>query len=149
MLFFSVPRWLLWFWCDGHFTGKMITIWLMGKHVVFHWHWDNRMIIQMHYSDIIMIAMTPRITGVSIVYSYVCLGTDQRKHQSSESLAFVRGIHRWPVNSPHKGPVTRKMFPFEEVIMGCRNTSEIPISISLRMHFIRIEGKHISVHDWF
>ena len=44
-------------------------------------------------------------------------GADQRKHQSSASLAFVRGIHRRPVNSPHKRPVTRKMFPFDEVIM--------------------------------
>ena len=44
-------------------------------------------------------------------------GTDQRKHQSSASLAFVRGIHRWPLNSPHKRPVTRKMFPFDDVIM--------------------------------
>ena len=44
-------------------------------------------------------------------------GADHRKHQSSASLAFVRGIHRWPVNSPHKGPVTRKMFPFDDVIM--------------------------------
>ena len=35
---------------------------------------------------------------------------DQRKHQSSASLAFVRGIHRWPVNSPHKWPEKRKMF---------------------------------------
>ena len=42
---------------------------------------------------------------------------DQRKHQSSASLAFVRGIHRWPVNSPHKWPVTRKMFPFDDVIV--------------------------------
>ena len=42
---------------------------------------------------------------------------DQRKHQSSASLAFVWGIHRWPVNSPHKWPVTRKMFPFDDVIM--------------------------------
>ena len=42
----------------------------------------------------------------------------QRKHQSSASLAFVRRIHRGPVNSPHKGPVTRKMFPFDDVIMG-------------------------------
>ena len=40
-----------------------------------------------------------------------------RKHQSSASLALVRGIHRWPVNSPHKWPVTRKMFPFDDVIM--------------------------------
>ena len=44
-------------------------------------------------------------------------GADQRKHQSSASLTFVRGIHRWSVNSPHKGPVTRKMFPFDDVII--------------------------------
>ena len=57
------------------------------------------------------------ITSVSIVYSTVCPGADERKHQSSASLAFVRGIHRWPVNSPHKGPVTPKMFPSDDVIM--------------------------------
>ena len=50
-------------------------------------------------------------------YSAVYSSADQRKHQSSASLAFVRGIHRWPVNSPHKGAVTRKMFPFDYVIM--------------------------------
>ena len=50
-------------------------------------------------------------------YSIVQSGADQRKHQSSASLAFVRGIHRWQVNSPHKWPVTRKMFPFDDVIM--------------------------------
>ena len=41
----------------------------------------------------------------------------KEKYQSSASLAFVRGIHRWPVNSPHKGPVTRKMLLFDDVIM--------------------------------
>ena len=51
------------------------------------------------------------------VCTTVCTGSDQSKHQSSASLAFVRGIHRWLVNSPHKGPVTRKMFPFDDVIM--------------------------------
>ena len=40
-----------------------------------------------------------------------------RKHQSSTSLVFVRGIHQWLVNSPHKRPVMRKMFPFDDVIM--------------------------------
>ena len=55
--------------------------------------------------------------GVSIVYWTVCSDADQRKHRTSASLAFVRGIHRWPVNSPHKGPVTRKMLPFDDVIM--------------------------------
>ena len=44
--------------------------------------------------------------------------SDERKHQSFASLAFVRGIHRWPVNSPHQGPVNRKMFPFDDVIMS-------------------------------
>ena len=55
--------------------------------------------------------------GFTNVYSSVCSGPDQRKHQSSASLAFVRGIHGWPVNSPRKGPVTPKKFPFDDVIM--------------------------------
>ena len=63
-----------------------------------------------HYSDVIMSMMVCQITSVSIVCLTICSGADQRKHQSSVSLAFVRGIHRWPVNSPHKGPVRRKMF---------------------------------------
>ena len=58
-----------------------------------------------------------QITSLTIVYSTVYSDADQRKPQSSASLAFVRGTHRRPVNSPHKGPVTRKMFPFDEVIM--------------------------------
>ena len=61
-----------------------------------------------HYSDVIMSAMASQITGVSIVCSTVCSGAGQRKHQSSASLAFVRGIHRWPVVSLHKGSVTQK-----------------------------------------
>ena len=65
-----------------------------------------------HYSGVIMSAMASQITGVSIVYSIVCSSPDQRKHQCSASLAVVRGIHRWSVNSPNKGLVTRKMFPF-------------------------------------
>ena len=61
--------------------------------------------------------MASQITVSPIVYLTVYSGTDQSKHQSSASLAFVRGIHRWPVNSPHKWPVTRKMFPFDDVIV--------------------------------
>ena len=70
-----------------------------------------------HYDDVIMDTIASQITSLTIVYSIAYSGTDQRKHQSSASLAFVRGIHRGPVNSPHKGPVTRKMFPFDDVIM--------------------------------
>ena len=69
-----------------------------------------------HYSDVIIRAMASQITGLSIVYSTVYSGADERRHQSSASLAFVRGIQRWPVDSPHKGPVTRKMLPFNDVI---------------------------------
>ena len=58
-----------------------------------------------------------QITSLTIVYSTVWSDADQRKHQSSVLLAFVRGIHRWPVNSPHIWPVTRKMLPFDDVIM--------------------------------
>ena len=71
-----------------------------------------------HYSDIIMSAMASQITGVLSVCSAVCSGADLRKPQSPASLAFVRGIHRSPVNSPHKGPVTRKMFPYYNIIKG-------------------------------
>ena len=54
--------------------------------------------------------MASHITGISIVYSTVCSGKDQRKHQSSASLAFVRGIHRWPVISRTKGHWHGKCF---------------------------------------
>ena len=61
--------------------------------------------------------IAPQITSLTTVYSTDYSDADQRKHQSSASLAFVRGIHRGPVNSPHKWPVTRKMFPFDDGIM--------------------------------
>ena len=70
-----------------------------------------------HYGYVIMGTMASQITSLIIVYSTVYSGADQRKHQSSASLAFVRGIHRGPVNSPHKWPVTQKKFPFDDVIM--------------------------------
>ena len=70
-----------------------------------------------HYSDVIMGTMASQITSLTTVYSTVYSGAYQRKHQRSASLAFVRGIHRLPVNSPHKGPVTQKMLPFDDVIM--------------------------------
>ena len=64
-----------------------------------------------------MSAMGSQITSLTIVYSTVYSDADQRKHQCSASLAFVWGIHRSPVNSPHKWPVTRKMFPFDDVVI--------------------------------
>ena len=71
-----------------------------------------------HYNNVIMGAMVSQITSHTIVYSIVYSGAYQRKHQSSASLAFVRGIQQWPVNSPHKWPVIRKMFPLDDVIIS-------------------------------
>ena len=71
----------------------------------------------LHYGDVIMGAIASQITSLTIVYSTVYSDADKRKHQSSVSLAFVRGIHRGPVNSPHKWQVTRKMQPLDDVIM--------------------------------
>ena len=81
-------------------------------------HMKNNSAIKWHYRDVILGTMASHITSLTIVYSTVYAGADQRKHQSSASLAFVRGIHRGPVNSPHKLPVTRNMFSFEDVIMA-------------------------------
>ena len=70
-----------------------------------------------HYCDVIMGSMASQITSLMSINSTVHSGADQRKHQGSALLAFVQGIHRRPVNSLHKWPVTRKMFPFDDVIM--------------------------------
>ena len=88
-------------WNKNCICDPDLSIWRNGYH---------------HSNDVIMSAMASQITSLKIVYSAVYSGTYQRKYQSSGSLAFFRGIHRWPVNSPHKGPVTRKMFPFDGVI---------------------------------
>ena len=73
-----------------------------------------------------MTTLASEITSLTVVYSIVYSGVNQRKHQSSASLAFVREIHQGPVNFPHKWPVTRKMFPFDDVIMGNR-VSHVPV----------------------
>ena len=78
------------------------------------WIFLTYLVEKCHYSDATIGSMAPQITGVLIVCLTVCSGTYQRKHQR---LAFVMGIYRWPGDFPHKGPVTRKMFPFDDVIM--------------------------------
>ena len=96
-------------WLTAH---ELLVKWFQG--VMF---WPCTMIVESHegralstslchYNDIIMSVMASQITSLTIVYSTVYSGADQRKHQSFASLAFVQGIHRWPVNSLHKGPVT-------------------------------------------
>ena len=70
-----------------------------------------------------MVAVATQITSLTIVYSTVYSGADQRKHQSSASLAFVRWIHRWPVTGefPALMASNAKMFPFDDVIMNMTN----------------------------
>ena len=87
------------------------------------------------YNDLIMSGMAYRVTSLTIVYSTVYTGADEQKHQSSASLAFVRGIHRWPVNSLHKGPVTRKMFPLDDVIMIFGMTSGSYSTVCILSHY--------------
>ena len=83
-------------------------------------HWSTSSfdgVYTTHYGDVKMGAIASQITSFTNVYRIVYPDADQRKHQSSASLAFMRGNHRGPVKSPHKWPVTRKMFPFDYVIM--------------------------------
>ena len=92
------------------------------KYVIAMRLWWCAMHFCNHYSDAIMSAMACQMTGISIVYWNVSSGADQRKHQSSASLAFMRGIHRWQLNSPYKGAATRKMFSLDDVIIILRNS---------------------------
>ena len=65
--------------------------------------------------------MAAQITRLTIVYSTVYSRRRPKKTSKLHVTGLVREIHRWQVNSPHKGPVTRKMFPFDDVVMLCRH----------------------------
>ena len=106
--------------------GRPQTSWYKVYHILHIYFqtfmYDNLSITEWmiiyHYDDVTMSAVASQITSLTIVYSTVYSDPDQRKLQSSASLAFVRGIHRGPVNSPHKWPLKRKMSPFDDVIMS-------------------------------
>ena len=104
-------------------------------HTAFNLKWKP----QANCSDVKLSAMASQITAVTIVYSTLCSGTDQTKHQSFATLAFLRGIHRWTVNSLHKGPVTRNMVPFDDVIMQKNHKSGWTHAL---------EGQDRIGHDW-
>ena len=90
--------WLVsWNWWKSISNKQSGEYWLSNSHPE----------VEYHYSDAIMSATASSINGIPIVY----------KHQSSASLAFVRGIHHRLVDSPHKVPVKRKLFPFVDTIM--------------------------------
>ena len=128
---------LLWFDADGnypHLSGLIHNYWenhAIAPTVPVISPWRIQVNTQWEYKMLVAHNLYPRhgnalqwrhnecdgVSNHSIVCTTICSGSDQKIHQSSASLAFVRGIHRWPVNSPHKGPVTRNMFPFDDVIM--------------------------------
>ena len=105
--FLSGPLWCValthWRWCQ-RFKGREFASRI----------WQHKLA---HYYNVIMSTMASQVTSLTITYSSVCSGAGKKTHQISASLAFVRGIHRWPANSLRKGPVTRKMFPFDGVFM--------------------------------
>ena len=98
-------------------------------------------------------AIASQITSLTIVYPIVYSGADQRKHESSASLAFVRGIHRVPVNFPHKWPVTRKimkMFPFDDGIMD-QNGHDLIMTLgpTLNSHHEKVDNAELSCFRWY
>ena len=133
-----MPAWNHWqtltnweYYPDGYYWGKYAVLkstQIIGNSGIGRFHlWSPAQLPQQWLLDDTPLQWCHNgHGGVSNHHPHDCLlniylGTDQRKHQSSTSLAFVRGIHQWPVNSPHKGPVTLKMFPFDDVIMPCYN----------------------------
>ena len=94
------------------FLSKLIQTYLQN-HLRFRFEFNQCGVYFSQFKS----PMASQITSVSFVCLTVCSSAD-KKHQSSASLAFMKGIHRWTVDSPHKRPVTRKMFPFDDVIMN-------------------------------
>ena len=127
---FETPSRSLWPHCNGLIYCRLLLFvggwycfdrsscrgrWLNTPHLMSSQQWPERR----KGRRLVTVQCNPVITrSFSFkIYENVYLSADKRKHQSSASLSFVRGIHRWPVNSPHKRPVIRKMFPFDDVIV--------------------------------
>ena len=107
---------------------RLSNLWPFGKSV------SVQRLLSSHYDDVIMTMLASQITSLPVVCSIVYSDVNQRKHQSSASLAFVREIHRGPVNFPHKWPVTRKMFPFDDVIMLSKG---FPGNLKIKHEFVK------------
>ena len=117
--------WGLFHWHQGRFNWNAFEVkaWVSNYIGGKHCHWVVARLLLCNwrrepYSDVAMSTMASQITAVSTVYLTMCSGADQRKHQSFAPLSFVRGIYRWPVDSHHHRPVTRKMFPFDYIIIA-------------------------------
>ena len=84
-----------------------------GPHLPIEMSTSSTSIMVWHYGDVIMGAIASQITSLTIVYSTVYSDADQRKHQSSASLAFVRGIHC--------------NVPFDDVIMSTGIATKVEV----------------------
>ena len=109
------------FCCDDKYTGKPVSLTRLfkaSKHNALRqacpsrWQVATRRILvtDIHYDDVIMGAIASQITSLTVVYSIVYSDSDQRKHQSSTSLAFVWGIHRDRWIPRTKGQLRGKCF---------------------------------------
>ena len=103
-----------------------IALYMVGRWIYFSLQWRH------------MDIMASQITDASTVCPTVCSGAHQRKHHSSASLSFVRGIHRWPVVLRTKGRVTRKCFYFM--------TSSYLFS-SVGCCHVSVEASHLTNHS--
>ena len=145
-----------------HILLRTLHFYLKHRVLLFHKHRSNCLLSRYikyifvatradrahHYNDVIMGAIASQITSLTIVYSIVYSDADHRKHQSSALLAFVRGIHRRPVHSPHKWPVTRKMFPFDGVIVFPRTHIISDLLLSLKL-ILLVLGNHTAIQRWW
>ena len=97
-----------------------------------------------------MSAMASQITSLVAIYSIICSGAHQRKHQSSSLVAFVWGIHWWLVDSPHQGPVVWNIFPIHDVIMRYRTRLQEHHDMEVCFTLLNLyEGNHQSPVDSF
>ena len=125
-----------------HYTGSVTYVLSLKLSIV------SVDIMQTHPKGFPLYEMVSQMTGISIIYWTVCSGADQRKLQSSASLTFVRGIHQWPVDSPHKGQVTPfEGFPF--YITGLLpGLSETPFTDKDRIKLKTRIGNHLHDFSW-
>ena len=133
LVMFLIGKYLIYTWfcfdsfcLDGNFLS-FIIIWyglytlILQDHItstasgvtqVYRPIQNTTKVWAMHYIDVIMTTMASQITSLTVVYSTVYSDADQRKHQSSASLAFVWGIHRdWWIPRT-KGQLRGKCFHF-------------------------------------
>ena len=126
-------------WCF-HFTQAVTQT----KHWPLKWY---------HYNDVIMSTMTSQITSFAIVYSTVYLMRISKKTSTPRVTGLCEGNSPLTGGFRHKGSVTRKMFPFDDVIMlhALRRhllaQLEVPRNFALsRLLFQMISSDH--THIW-